>query len=581
MTEVAEVDALLARALKEQQNRLETLGIISAISLVAVASWYIWPGIEGRADFLSRFGPGIVLVVLALAMQDLIDFGPKHRSRMGSLSAIAWAPLLMLGMGAFTNSLTMSVRLGYVLLAVIGVTSYYFTSGVLTGSLQAVRFRGLVQLLGATSATALFLSNPQEGVVMFTSAIICLLAFVVAIFDTIGKDPDKAARKKFKVLREKIEIRILELRAEGIQVDQAASLLQNASEVGYVDPKEGMTILNIALDDIERTLAMSSDITDIRIDAADAVEKADDIAPTAKRAKRILLQGDREMELGSLREAEMLFRKAKKHASEIIEFWTEAENSISDAKRALSGCDGLQYEPLKRAVEDAEEALLREAPAEAAGLASAVPEHVENLASAGDVAADTLNEAKRAVEAASGIDEVDFAARLEKADKAFSSGDYSLARGLADSVNREVTREAEAMVEVQKAWRQRKKLIARWADWANSEDWDKRLKEVDKARKKKLWSHAAMLLEQITNELDSEGAASTEAGELLTFLQNEWRGLRDKLEAAGIKVRDTERNSCEAVVGEASDAHQKGDIDTCLAKLGEADGMMEKLRRRI
>ncbi|HJL59812.1 MAG TPA: hypothetical protein QF621_05625, partial [Candidatus Thalassarchaeaceae archaeon] len=113
------------------------------------------------------------------------------------------------------------------------------------------------------------------------------------------------------------------------------------------------------------------------------------------------------------------------------------------------------------------------------------------------------------------------------------------------------------------------------------EDWDKRLKEVDKARKKKLWSHAAMLLEQITNELDSEGAASTEAGELLTFLQNEWRGLRDKLEAAGIKVRDTERNSCEAVVGEASDAHQKGDIDTCLAKLGEADGMMEKLRRRI
>ncbi len=387
--------------------------------------------------------------------------------------------------------------------------------------------------------------------------------------------------KKFKVLREKIEIRILELRAEGIQVDQAASLLQNASEVGYVDPKEGMTILNIALDDIERTLAMSSDITDIRIDAADAVEKADDIAPTAKRAKRILLQGDREMELGSLREAEMLFRKAKKHASEIIEFWTEAENSIADAKRALSGCDGLQYEPLKRAVEDAEEALLREAPAEAAGLASAVPEHVENLASAGDVAAETLNEAKRAVEAASGIDEVDFAARLEKADKAFSSGDYSLARGLADSVHREVTREAEAMVEVQKAWRQRKKLIARWADWANSEDWDKRLKEVDKARKKKLWSHAAMLLEQITNELDSEGAASTEAGELLTFLQNEWRGLRDKLEAAGIKVRDTERNSCEAVVGEASDAHQKGDIDTCLAKLGEADGMMEKLRRRI
>ncbi|DAC50901.1 MAG TPA: hypothetical protein HA340_02765 [Candidatus Thalassarchaeaceae archaeon] len=581
MSEVAEVDALLAKALKEQRNRLETLGIMSAIALVAVASWYIWPGIEGRTDFLSRFGPGIVLVVLALAMQDLIDFGPKHRSRIGALAAVAWAPLLMLGMAAFITSDEMTVRLGNALLAVIGIVCYSLTSGILTGSLQAVRFRGLVQLLGATSATALLLSNPLEGMVLLASTTICLLAFAVAIYDTIGKDPDKAARRKFKQLREKLEMRILELRAEGIQVDQAASLLQNASETGYVDPKEGMTLLNLALDEIERTLAMSSDISDIRADAANAVEKADDIAPTAKRAKRILIQGDREMELGSLREAEMLFRKAKKHASEIIEFWNQAETAIADAKRALSGQDGVQFEPLKRSVEGAEEALLREAPAEAIGLVITVPEHVENLADAGDVAAETVSEAKRAVEAASGIDEVDFALRLEKADKAYENGDYSLARGLADSVHREVTREAEAMVEVQKAWRQRKKLIARWTDWANSDEWNERLKAVDKARKKKQWSHAAMLLEQMTNELDSEGAASTEAGELLAFLQEEWRGLRDKLEAAGIKVRDAERNGCEAVVGEAAAAHQKGDIDTCLTKLGEADGRMEKLRRRI
>ena len=135
MSEVAEVDALLAKALKEQRNRLETLGIMSAITLVAVASWYIWPGIEGRADFLSRFGPGIVLVVLALAMQDFIDFGPKHRSRMGCLAAVAWAPLLMLSMAAFTTSEDMTIRLGNAILAVIGIVCYSFTSGVLTGSL--------------------------------------------------------------------------------------------------------------------------------------------------------------------------------------------------------------------------------------------------------------------------------------------------------------------------------------------------------------------------------------------------------------------------------------------------------------
>jgi len=581
MTEVAEVDALLVKALKEQRNRLESLGIISAITLVIAASWYIWPGIEGKADFLPRFGPGIVLVVLALAMQDLIDFGPKHRSRIGALSAMSWAPLLMLGMSAFNSSEEVTIRLGYALLALIGIASYNFSSGVLTGTLQAVRFRGLVQLLGATSATALLLSKSFEGMVLFSSIAICLLAFVVAIYDTIGKDPEKSVRKEFKVLREKIEMQILELRAEGIQLDQAASLLQGASEVGYVNPKEGITILNLALDDIERTLAMSSDISDIRSDAADAVEKADDIAPTAKRAKRILTQGDREMELGSLRDAEMLFRKAKKHAGEIIEFWNQAETAIADAKRALSGCDGAQYEPLKRSVKDAEEALLREEPAEAAGLSLAVPGHVENLTTSGDVAAETLDEAKRAVEAAAGIDDSDFSLRLDQAKDAFESGDYSLSRGLADSVLREVTREAEAMVEVQKGWRQRKKLIARWADWANSEEWDARLNEVGKARKGKQWSHAAMLLEQITSELDSEGAASTEAGELLVFLQEEWRSLRDKLEASGIKVKDVERNGCEAVVGEAHAAHQKGDIETCLTKLGDADSRMEKLRRRI
>ncbi|MBO58235.1 MAG: hypothetical protein CMA77_04485 [Euryarchaeota archaeon] len=581
MAEVAEVDDLLAKALKEQRNRLESLGIISAITLVIVASWYIWPGIEGRADFLARFGPGIVLIVLALAMQDLIDFGPKHRSRIGALSAMSWAPLLMLGMSAFNTSDTTTIRLGYALLALMGIVSYNFSSGVLTGTLQAVRFRGLVQLLGATSATALLLSRSFEGIVLYSSIVICILAFGVAIFDAIGKDPEKGVRKQFKTLRDKIEMRILELRAEGIQVDQAASLLQGANEVGYVNPKEGITILNLALDDIERTLAMSSDISDIRSDAAEAVEKADDIAPTAKRAKRILTQGDREMELGSLRDAEMLFRKAKKHAGEIIEFWHQAESAIADAKRSLSGCDGAQYEPLKRSVKDAEEALLREEPAEAAGLALSVPEHVENLTTSGDVALETLEEAKRSIEAAAGIDDADFSLRIEQAENAYESGDYSLARGLADSILREVTREAESMVEVQKAWRQRKKLISRWSDWANADEWDTRLKAVDKARKAKQWSHAAMLLEQITSELDSEGAASAEAGELLQFLQEEWRALREKLEAAGIKVKDTERNGCEAVVGEAHVAHQKGDIETCLSKLGDADSRMEKLRRRI
>jgi len=148
-------------------------------------------------------------------------------------------------------------------------------------------------------------------------------------------------------------------------------------------------------------------------------------------------------------------------------------------------------------------------------------------------------------------------------------------------VLREVTRESESMVEVQKAWRQRKKLLARWAGRADEAEWDEKLEAIDKARKRKQWSHAAMLLEQLTAELDATSAASGEAGELLDFLQGEWRALRNKLEAAGIKVDDGERNLCEAAVGEAVAAHEVGDVDITLEKLGVADGLMEKLRRRI
>jgi hypothetical protein len=49
----------------------------------------------------------------------------------------------------------------------------------------------------------------------------------------------------------------------------------------------------------------------------------------------------------------------------------------------------------------------------------------------------------------------------------------------------------------------------------------------------------------------------------------------------GIKVDDAERNGCEAAIGEANVAHGIGDVETTLEKLGVADSLMEKLRRRI
>ena len=75
--------------------------------------------------------------------------------------------------------------------------------------------------------------------------------------------------------------------------------------------------------------------------------------------------------------------------------------------------------------------------------------------------------------------------------------------------------------------------------------------------------------------------ASGDANELLTYVQDEWTALRKKLQAAGIKAIDGERAACEKAVGNADVAFSEGRLEDTLNALGEADGLMEKLRRRI
>ena len=110
---------------------------------------------------------------------------------------------------------------------------------------------------------------------------------------------------------------------------------------------------------------------------------------------------------------------------------------------------------------------------------------------------------------------------------------------------------------------------------------EERLKAVAEASKRKSWSHAAALLERLTSDLDTLDAASGDAEELINYVQDEWSGLRKKLEAAGIKAIDGERAACEKAVGDAKAAFDEGRLEDTLSALGEADALMEKLRRRV
>ena len=79
------------------------------------------------------------------------------------------------------------------------------------------------------------------------------------------------------------------------------------------------------------------------------------------------------MTLGSLREAEGLFRQAKRRAQEIVTWWEQAETSIREAEELLTGQSGATIDNLRQIIRDAKKQLDREAPKKAFELACVIP----------------------------------------------------------------------------------------------------------------------------------------------------------------------------------------------------------------
>ena len=170
---------------------------------------------------------------------------------------------------------------------------------------------------------------------------------------------------------------------------------------------------------------------------------------------------------------------------------------------------------------------------------------------------------------------------LERAEKAIEIGDYSLGRGLAESILRQIDSERESMDFLRKALRKRSKIRLKWENFANSSEWDKRLEEIEDAANELEWSHAVVLFERLNESLESEINAFGEANELLEFAKNEWAILKNKCESIGIDLLDEQRRTAEQFISEAIKAIENGELEVCLDKLGESENMMEKLRRRV
>ena len=561
------------------KGRVGKLALAFAFATIASAAWYMWPAVEKDASLFDRIGPVGLLLAAALLLQDLIELDARARGRLGAISSIAWPAIAILGVEVINT--TGSVRIGHGLMFIVAAGCLITSRELLRGNLDAQRFRGIMTMGGSTIGGALMLSSQFDQTTLTFACIILGLGVTSVVKDLLGGDLDRAERKRFGRTLDELEIRILNLQAKGVSLDQASSLCRNASDVGYKDPELGFTILEEAEEDIERTLALAEDISEIRDVCAASVEQAAEIASTAKKPKRSMDAGDRERDLGSLREAEMLYRRAKKLAINIIDHWQAAENQIAESSKLIATLGGSQHQQLHDLLLQAKEALAKEDCMLALEIAETIPDHVAKLGEASEGAQEAYDEAVQIMEESEGLDLKLWNERLENAKTHLDAGEFSLARGVSDGIIREVRKEREAMGDVQRALRQKKVIKKRWKGRADAGDWEERLKEVESASKRKSWSHAGALLERLTSDLDTLEAASGDAEELLNYVQEEWTKLRKKLEAAGVKAIDDERAACEKAVGDAVATFAEGRLEETLSALGEADALMEKLRRRV
>jgi len=582
----ADVEKAIQAEKLMRNNKMDNLVNFSAFSLLGAAIWLAWPAlnsaIEGKSGIISGLGLPIIVLLWGVVIQDIVVDDAKARSRVGGGASIIWPILLMIGVINIDFTLSLET-LGSILVIIVAMFCYKSAANTLQGDLGVLRFRSLMSGVGCLTSLSLFIGKMPENMTLhwLVAVSILVISFAEVSYTWVKGDDKKEIRKKFRKRLDQIENELLELKAQGAAVAQASSLVTTAQEEGHIDPEYGMRLLDDAEENIKRSISLAGDVEIIMQDALTAVEAAEDIAPIAKRPRKSFNAGVREVELGSLRDGELLFRRAKKSATEIAEWWRAAENAITEASRQLSGKTGDAVDHLIEMLNDAKKKLSSEKPKEAFEYAVVIPQQLAADGDAQSKAEESVNEANRQLKQTDGLDISDMEKRLSKAKEELEKGNASQAMGLADGVVRTIIAERAAMDDVRKALRQRKKLKKQFESRDDSKNWQLKLDEIDTAADEKQWTHAATLLDRMTKELDKEGRASDDALELYDFVMDEWRILRNQCEAAFIKVTDDDRRDCEQAIALAEEALGVGKITECLELLAEADSAMEKLRRRI
>ncbi|MAV19123.1 MAG: hypothetical protein CMA17_01950 [Euryarchaeota archaeon] len=563
------------RVIREHRVRVERIALSVTFLLIFSASWWLFSGLFGTPELLSRLGPISLIFISSLVVIDLIDYGLIQKSRIGVIANICYPTLLALSISNLKfNDVLISGSI-YFLMAVF---LWFVAKKNLSITHSSRRWRGLTSILGlAFSASVMYSisSEIQIYMVVFT----CIL--ITMIPDLLSKDENHKSRKDFIKKLDLVEEQVLLLRSQGISLEQASSILKKAREDCWNEPEKGLTVILLAEEEIERVKALANDLDDIKQETHLFMKKAESIAPGVHGPRKAFESGQKESDFGSLREAEILFRLSKKRSEIIIQHWQNAMDEIASAEELISYVKGITLDSINNIIDSAKEALGSENPVEAIKIASSVPGHLESLESTTTEAKEAIIEAEKAIQEVEGSFSVSTKERLVESKVALESGNSSLAKGLATSILRDINKMSESMQNVQRGLRQRKKLTAVFPSGKSGDQWRNQLEDIETKVNSEQWVEASDLLESLTKNLQQYEKSRSEALELYSFVESEWIELRKKLDSSNIKVNDSMRMNAESKLSESKKLLEEGDIDSTLSSLGKTDEIMENLRRRI
>jgi len=563
------------RVITQQRARVEKVAMLGTLALIISAGWWLLPAVNGSKEMLPRMGPVLAIFASSLLLMDLIDYGPVERSRIAIAATIGWPLTLAIAADSFGPE---NAAVAAVLLFSIAVFLMIHSRNSLSSSLSARRLRGFSGIAGSTIALAVLISLKADSYLIVS---VLALSVIPIIPDFTAKDENYQKRQEFSDKLEVAESKILHLRSSNSGLEQAASLIQQARELGWENPERGMMLIQESEQETERVLAMTGDINSIRDDSLAAVERAESIAVVVEGPRHSFEMGDREASLGSLREAEILYRLAKSKASVIEQYWQSAVEEIASAEALISENSASNSDSVMGIIQAAREALDAEEPEEAIHIASSIPAHLDSLISSTTDAQVQIEEAEVALASAEGTLALRNSDRLAEAKDALANGDASLAKGLADSIVREVRETKDAMQEVQRALRQKKQITAGFPSGEAAGPWQQRLSEIEMSAENGEWKQASESLSILTVDLQGYYSEYKEAEELLNFVQEEWTILRRRLNSTSIGPDDENRRATEKTVEAAKTTLEAGDIQACLTALGKADELLENLRRRV